>query len=65
MFIHHTASHFLILLIYVDDILLTDSNSSHVSSFVSRLHATFALRDLDDLHYFLGIEVLQAQQRTS
>lgn len=59
MFIHHTASHFLILLIYVDDILLTDSNSSHVSSFVSRLHATFALRDLGDLHYFLDIEVLQ------
>ncbi|KAL6338379.1 hypothetical protein AAG906_018750 [Vitis piasezkii] len=59
MFIHHTASHFLILLIYVDDIFVTGSNSSHVSSFVSHLHATFALRDLGDLHYFLGIEVLQ------
>ena len=32
MFIHHTASHFLILLIYVDDIFVTGSNSSHVSS---------------------------------
>ncbi|KAL6338380.1 hypothetical protein AAG906_018751 [Vitis piasezkii] len=59
MFIHHTASHFLILLIYVDDIFITGSNSSHVSSFVSHLHATFPLRDLGDLHYFLDIEVLQ------
>ncbi|RVW57703.1 putative mitochondrial protein [Vitis vinifera] len=58
MFIHHTASHFLILLIYVDDIFITGSNSSHVSSlFLIFMH--FALRDLGDLHYFLDIEVLQ------
>ena len=55
LFIHHTASDILILLIYMDDILVTGSNPKLVSHFISYLHDKFALRDLGPLSYFLGI----------
>ena len=58
MFIHHSTHDVLILLIYVDDILVTDSNSAQVSSFITRLNSSFALRDLGYVNYFLGIEVV-------
>ncbi|RVW18021.1 Retrovirus-related Pol polyprotein from transposon RE2 [Vitis vinifera] len=62
LFIHHTTSDILILLVYVDDILVTGSNPKLVSHFISYLHEKFALRDLGPLSYFLGI---QAQQQGS
>ncbi|KAJ9683081.1 hypothetical protein PVL29_018886 [Vitis rotundifolia] len=58
MFIHHSAQDILILLIYVDDILVIGSNSAQVSSFITRLNSSFALRDLGYVNYFLGIKVV-------
>ena len=58
MFIHHSTHDVLILLIYVDNILVTGNNSTQVSSFVTRLNSFFALRDLGYVNYFLGIEVV-------
>ncbi|RVW56684.1 Retrovirus-related Pol polyprotein from transposon RE1 [Vitis vinifera] len=54
LFIFHTASDILILLVYVDDILVTGSSPTLVSHFISYLSAKFALRDLGPLSYFLG-----------
>jgi histone deacetylase 1/2 len=45
------------LLVYVDDILLTGSNSSLLQSLITLLSSEFKLRDLGSAHYFLGIEV--------
>ena len=59
MFIHHSAHDVLILLIYVDDILVTGGNSSHISSFITRLNSSFVLCDLGYVNYFLGIEVVR------
>ena len=61
MFFFHTAKDVLFLLIYVDDILVRGSDPHHVSSFASRLNATFAIRDLSRLHYFLDLEIMQAK----
>ena len=55
LFIHYTASDILILLVYMDDILVTGSNPKLVSHFISYLHDKFALKDLGPLSYFLGI----------
>jgi histone deacetylase 1/2 len=44
-------------LIYVDDIIVTSSSSQAVSTLLKDLRQEFALKDLGDLHYFLGIEV--------
>ena len=57
LFFQHTASHTLILLIHVDDIIVIGSSSSQVQGFIDRLHSVFALRDLGTLNFFLGIEV--------
>ena len=61
MFFLHTAKDVLILLIYVDEILVTGSDPHRVSSFASHLNAIFALRDLGRLHYFLGLEIMQTE----
>jgi hypothetical protein len=49
------------ILVYVDDIIIASSSSSVVDALLRDLNANFALKDLDPLHYFLGIEV----QRTA
>ncbi|XP_062075326.1 uncharacterized mitochondrial protein AtMg00810-like [Humulus lupulus] len=45
------------VLIYVDDIIVTGNHSGQLQLFISRLHTMFALKDLGPLHFFLGIEV--------
>jgi len=43
--------------VYVDDILLTGSNSELLHKLINLLSSEFKLRDLGMVHYFLGIEV--------
>ena len=45
------------LLIYVDDIIVASYSDSAISALLHHLSSDFALKDLGDLHYFLGIEV--------
>ncbi|XP_062082482.1 uncharacterized mitochondrial protein AtMg00810-like [Humulus lupulus] len=45
------------VLIYVDDIIVTGNDSRKLQDFIARLNAMFSLKDLGPLHYFLGIEV--------
>ncbi|KAL5555993.1 hypothetical protein UlMin_038229 [Ulmus minor] len=45
------------VLIYVDDMIITGSNDLSLQKFVKRLHCLFALKDMGNLHHFLGIEV--------
>lgn len=46
----------LYLLVYVDDLILTGSDSSLIRSFIHKLHAEFKIKDLGQLNYFLGLE---------
>nr|XP_020150416.1 uncharacterized mitochondrial protein AtMg00810-like [Aegilops tauschii subsp. strangulata] len=45
------------LLVYVDDIIVASSSDSAVDALLKDLQCDFALKDLGNLHYFLGIEV--------
>jgi histone deacetylase 1/2 len=45
------------VLVYVDDIIVASSSSEAVGALLADLKKDFALKDLGDLHYFLGIEV--------
>ena len=45
------------MLIYVDDIIVTSSSDAAISALLRDLNTDFALKDLGNLHYFLGIEV--------
>lgn len=57
LFVHRRQTHSLYLLLYVDDIIITDSSLPHLNTFISNLSSKYALKDLGDLHYFFGIEV--------
>ena len=52
---HNNTS--LFVLVYVDDIIVTGSNNSLVTSFIATLGQRFSLKDLGSLNYFLGVEV--------
>jgi hypothetical protein len=48
------------LLVYVDDIIVTASSSAFLQRILDRLHREFAMTDLGDLHYSLGIAVTRS-----
>jgi histone deacetylase 1/2 len=45
------------LLVYVDDIILVSSSQFAANALIRSLGADFAVKDLGQLHYFLGVEV--------
>lgn len=47
----------MIMLIYVDDIIITGDHLPLIEDLTSKLNNQFALKQLGDLEYFLGIEV--------
>ena len=57
MFVHFGRHSTLIVLVYVDDIIVTGSSPILIQQLIHKLHSLFALRDLGQLSYFLGIEV--------
>ncbi|XP_050119416.1 uncharacterized mitochondrial protein AtMg00810-like [Malus sylvestris] len=48
------------ILVYVDDIIITGSSSQVCQTIISQLQAIFPVKDLGDIHYFLGIEVTRS-----
>ena len=58
LFILRRDSHIMYLLVYVDDLILTGNDETIIRTFVSRLHREFAIKDLGDLNYFLGLEII-------
>ena len=46
------------ILIYVDDIIITCSNSTEIDELLILLQSDFAIKDLRKLNYFLGVEVI-------
>ncbi|KAL6325439.1 hypothetical protein AAG906_023284 [Vitis piasezkii] len=61
LFVYHSSVGTIYLLLYVDDMTITRSNSSMVQTLITRLSKEFSTKDLGD-HYFLGIEV-QANEK--
>ncbi|BBH09537.1 Seven transmembrane MLO family protein [Prunus dulcis] len=52
----------LIVLIYVDDIIITGSNLAKITKLKLFLHQKFAIKDLGSLKYFLGIEIAASRK---
>jgi hypothetical protein len=50
------------VLVYVDDIIVVSSSSEATSALLRDLEKDFALKDLGELHYFLGIEVTKINE---
>lgn len=56
LFVYHHNGDTLVLLLYVDDILLTGSSPELFKSLIAELSTRFAMKDLGTLHYFLGLQ---------
>lgn len=57
LFLYNKGSVSIFVLVYVDDIIVASSSLEATRALLSDLEKDFALKDLGDLHYFLGIEV--------
>ncbi|KAG8480521.1 hypothetical protein CXB51_024618 [Gossypium anomalum] len=51
-----------LLLIYVDDLLITENDGGMVAELKGILHLNFNIKDLGHLKYFLGIEVVRSKE---
>jgi hypothetical protein len=54
--------HLIILVLYVDDIILIDSDSKILNHVKTSLKKKFEMTDLGFFHYFLGLQVLQTNE---
>jgi histone deacetylase 1/2 len=57
LFYYNKGKHTIFVLVYVDDIIVASSSQEAVNALLADLQQEFALKDLGNLHYFLGIEV--------
>jgi hypothetical protein len=57
LFFHTFVSGIVLLLVYVDDIIITGTDCGLITELQQQLHATFHMKDLGQLTYFLGLEV--------
>ncbi|XP_071686939.1 uncharacterized mitochondrial protein AtMg00810-like [Rutidosis leptorrhynchoides] len=56
---------FIVLLVYVDDIVITGNNIEEINNVKHSLSKTFMIKDLGKLKYFLGIEVIETEHGLS
>ena len=54
--------HIIILFLYVDDLILTGSDSKNLKHVKTILKKKFKMEDLGFFHYFLGLQVLQTNE---
>ncbi|CAN0917319.1 Retrovirus-related Pol polyprotein from transposon RE1 [Linum grandiflorum] len=57
MFIRHTEQGIVVLLLYVDDMVVTGSDVDGIQELTQTLRQAFNLKELGDVSYFLGLEV--------
>ena len=52
----------ILLVVYVDEIIITGYDMTSISSLKSFLHGQFHTKDLGMLKYFLGVEVMRSKR---
>ena len=57
LFIYRRGDETTYVLLYVDDIVLTASSQQLLQRVISSLQQEFAMKDLGQLHHFLGVTV--------
>lgn len=53
---------FIVLLVYVDDVILTSTSVPLIEDVKAFLHVEFQIKDLGDLSFFLGLEVTKVPE---
>jgi len=62
LFLNKASTHITILAVYIDGILIIGSDYQEIQHVKHCLNDEFAIKDLETLHYFLGLEVSQTNQ---
>ena len=62
LFFYSRGTYTMFVLVYVDDIIVASSSPQATKALLKDLEKDFALKDLGDLHYLLGIEVKKNSQ---
>lgn len=62
LFILRHGKFLVFLLVYVDDIVLTSNCPSILQSLIQQLSSKFELKDLGNLHFFLGLHITQTSK---
>jgi hypothetical protein len=57
LFLCKTTKGIVLLLVYVDDIVITGTDTALIFQLQERLQSSFHMKDLGPLQYFLGLEV--------
>ena len=57
LFVKPLDNGLIVLLVYVDDIIITGTDLNAIQRVIDSLIAEFDITDLGDLHYFLGIQI--------
>ena len=55
------GNHLIILVLYVDDLILTGSDPNLITHVKFSLKQNFEMSDLGHSHYFIGLQVLQTK----
>jgi len=58
LFTKKTDTSFIVFLIYVDDIILAKDNISHMDEVKNFLNENFKIKDLAQINFFLGLDVV-------
>ena len=62
VFFKKTKIGIVVLVVYVDDIVITRSNKEGIQILINHLNSSFLTKYLGKLRYFLGIEVVGQKQ---
>nr|GFC87053.1 putative reverse transcriptase, RNA-dependent DNA polymerase [Tanacetum cinerariifolium] len=65
LFLKNRKNHVTCLIIYVDDMVITGNDEEEIKRLKVGLFAEFKMKDLGNLKYFLGIEVLRSPKPPS
>ena len=58
---HSSLKKIIILIVYVDDIIVTDDGIKEIKSVKDLLAKEFVIKDLGNLRYFLGMEIARSK----
>lgn len=62
LFVKKDGMHITLLLVYVDDIVITGNHMDSIKALKKHLHTAIQVKDLGTLKFFLGIEVARSKQ---
>ena len=63
LYIRHGSDNPIFIILYVDDLVIGGKDIAEINKIKSLLSGRFEMKDLHELHYFLGIEVIRTPIR--